>query len=135
MDDNELLLFYIVILIDIILCYLLYKFYHRFVWFDRLFIMFCLIAHMQIYISFYCHDQLCKRLRHNSDYMLFLSMGFSIWLKNKSILGICIVTMLTVGILKLYKDYCILTEEDWDNSTYILYFPILILQLIKYTSS
>ena len=67
--------------------------------------------------------------------MLFLSMGFSIWLNNKSILGICIVTMLVVGLLKLYKDYCILTQEDWDNSTYILYFPILILQLIKYTSS
>ena len=134
MDDNKLL-FYIVILIDIIIVYLLFKFYHRLVWFDRLFIIFCLIAHMQIYISFYCDDQLCKRLRHNSDYILFLSMGFSIWLKNKSILGICILTMLVVGILKSYKTYCILTDEDWDTSTTLLYFPILILQIIKYMSS
>ena len=134
MENNDLLLF-IVILIDIIIIYLLYKFYYRLIWFDRLFIIFCLIAHIQIYISFYCEEEICRTLRNNSDYMLFLSMGFSIFLKNKSILGICILTMITVGILKLYKDYCILTEKDWDNSTYILYFPILILQLIKYTSS
>ena len=135
MNIEHLLLITITSIIVIMFSYLLYKFYHRFVWFDRLFIIFCLIAHMQIYISFYCDDLLCKRLRHNSDYMLFLSMGFSIWLKNKSILGICILTMMVVGLLKLYKDYCILTQEDWDNSTYILYFPILILQLLKYTSS
>ncbi len=133
MENNDLLLF-IVILIDIIIIYLLYKFYHKLIWFDRLFIIFCLIAHMQIYISFYCEEEICRTLRNNSDYMLFLSMGFSIFLKNKSILGICILTMITVGILKLYKDYCILTEKDWDNSTYILYFPILLLQLIKYCS-
>ena len=133
MENNDLLLF-IVILIDIIIIYLLYKFYYRLIWFDRLFIIFCLIAHIQIYISFYCEEEICRTLRNNSDYMLFLSMGFSIFLKNKSILGICILTMITVGILKLYKDYCILTEKDWDNSTYILYFPILLLQLIKYSS-
>lgn len=133
MENNDLLLF-IVILIDIIIIYLLYKFYHTLIWFDRLFIIFCLIAHIQIYISFYCEEEICRTLRNNSDYMLFLSMGFSIFLKNKSILGICILTMITVGILKLYKDYCILTEKDWDNSTYILYFPILLLQLIKYSS-
>ena len=133
MENNDLLLI-IVILIDIIIIYLLYKFYHTLIWFDRLFIIFCLVAHIQIYISFYCEEEICKTLRNNSDYMLFLSMGFSIFLKNKSILGICILTMITVGILKLYKDYCILTEKDWDNSTYILYFPILLLQLIKYCS-
>ena len=133
MENNNLLLF-IVIIIDVIIIYLIYNFYNKLVLFDKLFLIFCLIAHMFIYISFYCEETICKKLRYSSDNMLFISMGLSIFLKNKFILFICILTMLTIGILKLYKKYCILTEKDWDNTTYMLYFPILLLQLIRLIS-
>ena len=58
-------------------------------------------------------------------------MAFSIYLKNKYILATCILTMLVVAILKLYKNYCILTNIVWSNATCILYFPILILQILN----
>ena len=98
---------------------------------DKCFVVFCLIAHVLLFVSFFVWT---KPLQYIVDWMLFVSMGCSIFLRSTSLLILSICTMIVLGVYHSTFGICVLTGEKWDSNTSRIFYVLLAIQVFKILS-
>ena len=78
-------------------------------WFDNGFVSVVLCSHILFYYALYFHD---NRLIQYLHYLIFVMLAVSIFLKNKKLMIVCLGVLLTIQILWIVEDRCILNTPD-----------------------
>lgn len=95
---------------------------------DTCFVLFCLLAHLLLYASFFAWT---KPLRYVVDWMLFAAMGYALFLRSNALLVLSICTMVVIGVYHSIFGKCLLVGEKWGRHTNHLFFALLALQIGK----
>ena len=115
-DKNNIkkLLYIITFLIDISFLFVLNK-YIFLKKIDKIFIYFILFCHFLFFISLYTDN---KKLMYILHGLVWLSLFFSVFLKNKLLLIICLLLLLFIQFSWVFLDSCVLkTLKDDKRDT------------------
>ena len=84
-------------------------------WFDNAFVVVILCSHVLFYYALFSQDNFLIQWLH---YCIFISLAVSIFLENTKLLIICLVLLLTIQILWIVEDRCILNDENEDTTKF-----------------
>jgi hypothetical protein len=108
-------------------------------WFDTVFVVVILCSHVLFYYALFSGNDFLIQFLH---YCIFLSLAVSIFLENTKLLVICLGLLLTIQILWIVEDRCILNDKTEETkfgygkelSVGVLLYTIIIAMKIGFKS-
>ena len=80
-------------------------------WFDKVFIYIVLFSHILFYYALYFNNDVLIQYLH---YLIFASLSVSIFLENTKLVMICLGLLLTIQVLWIIENRCILNKNDFE---------------------
>lgn len=77
-------------------------------WFDKVFVCVVLFSHFLFYFALYFDEEDLIQTLH---YLIFISLAVSIFLENTKLVMICLGLLMTIQILWLVENRCILNKK------------------------
>jgi hypothetical protein len=78
-------------------------------WFDNAFVLLILCSHLLFYYALLTKHEYLIQCLH---YCIFISLAVSIFLKNTKLVMVCLGLLLTIQILWIVEDRCILNNHE-----------------------